>query len=251
MLDHLSYSSISMYLSCPESWRRKYIAQEKTFGTPELQLGSAVHNCIEDMLSTGNFTPGVLWPTAWERALAKGQIFWGADRPEEFFNEGLRLVTARSILSELEKIVIGRDEAGPKIERKIELHVPGVPIPVVGYIDIQTADGVPGDFKTSSKSWTADRAANEMQSLFYLAGLNQAGKTVASWNFRHYIMVKNKEPKWQMFEHKHTPGQLMFLFQMIQRVWRGIEQEVFVLNPTSWKCNPQYCDFWANCRGKN
>jgi hypothetical protein len=132
----------------------------------------------------------------------------------------------------------------------VELHVPGVPIPIIGYIDVVTADGVPGDFKTAARSWTQDQAQNELQSLFYLAALNQAGIATPGWMFRHYTIIKTKTPKFEAFEHCHKPGELMFLFDLIQRVWTGIERGVFALNPTGWKCSPSYCDFYSKCRGK-
>jgi hypothetical protein len=62
--------------------------------------------------------------------------------------------------------------------------------------------------------------------------------------------VKTKEPKVQVLENVHKPAELFFLFRVVAEVWRGIEREVFPLNPGSWKCGPVFCDFWAGCRGK-
>jgi len=137
-----------------------------------------------------------------------------------------------------------------EIERKVELRVPGVPIPVIGYIDIIADDGVPGDFKTSAKSWTNGKAADELQPLFYLAALNQAGTTVKDGKFRHYVIVKTKTPKMDVFENTHNMKEIFFLFDLIGRVWDAIEKESFPLNPTSWKCSASYCDFWSSCRGR-
>ena len=248
-LEHLSYSSISTYLACGESWRRKYLAKEPTYATPALAFGSAFHGTVERML-VSCAKASDLWTEEWRKATAGKEIAWGADTPEQHCNEGLRILSNDQVLTGLSVIKPLIDEAGPAIERRIELRVPGVPIPIIGFIDLITADGVPGDFKTSSRSWTQEQAQNELQSLFYLAALNQAGKPTPGWKFRHYTIVKTKTPKFEMFEHAHKPGELMFLFDLIQRVWQGIERGVFQLNPGSWKCDPRWCDFYAKCRGR-
>lgn len=249
MLEHLSYSSISLYLSCARSWRFKYIEGVPTYSTPELAFGSAIHGAIEGYLSQAERTkqPVDFWSASWSKATEGVQnIFWGADTPEHHCNEGVRILTHTDVLTGISAIQLN----GLAVEEKVSLRVPGVPIPVIGYIDIQTADGVPGDIKTSSKSWSQERAESETQSLFYLASLNQANRTVPGWRFRHYVIVKTKTPQFQVYEHSHRPEEMFWLFSMIQNVYKGIEREVFPENPGSWRCSSRYCDFWSKCRGR-
>lgn len=252
MLDHLSYSSISNYLACGEAWRRKYVANEPTFTTPALLFGSAIHNTVEEYVQDKSKNLLDLWSGHWNNqvnseGLPRTDILWGVETAEQHYNEGVRILSNEQVLYNLNTLT-PLPENG--IERKVELRVPGVPVPVIGYIDIITSDGIPGDFKTSSKSWSSDRAAGEMQPLFYLAALNQAGVKVPEWRFRHFTIVKTKTPKFETFDTMHNPGELFFLFQMIQRVWQAINASVYPINPTGWKCSQQYCDFWANCRGR-
>lgn len=251
-IEHLSYSSISSYLACARNWAYKYVEKEPTYSTADLTIGTAVHGTVEAYLNADTRQPmHHYFDGAWASALERGEIFWGTDSKESAYNEGLNLVSHSAIQTGINGLQVARfDDGRARIEEKVELRVPGVPLPIVGYIDIQTADQVPGDFKTSARSWTQDRAQNETQSLFYLAALNQAGRTVPNWKFRHYVIVKTKTPQWQTFEHTHKPGEVFWLFQMIQQVWKGIEAGVFPMNPGSWKCSPSYCDFWAKCRGR-
>lgn len=253
MIEHLSYSSISSYLACARNWAFKYVEHQPTFGSPDLTIGTAVHGTIEGYLRQTTLENSMtdFYKSAWDEAILRGEVFWGNETPESAHNEGLALIAHKAIVDGVNGLKVARDaDNRAMIEEKVELHVPGVPVPIVGYIDIQTADGVPGDFKTSARSWTQDRAQNETQSLFYLAALNQAGRTVPEWKFRHYVIVKTKTPQWQVFEHVHKPGEIFWLFGMIANVWKGIEAEVFPENPTGWKCSPAYCDFWQKCRGK-
>lgn len=243
-LDHLSYSSIAAYLACPEAWRRKYIAKEPTVSTPALVFGSAMHATVEQFVQTGGDVLSI-WGEKWTGQVEKEtNVLWGMESSEQHYNEGVRMLSDPDILSGISTI------KAKEIERKVELRVPGVKPVVIGYIDIISTDGIPGDFKTSAKSWSNGRAADELQPLFYLAALNQAGMNVKDGRFKHYVFVKTKKPKFEVYDNTHNMKEIFFLFELIKRVWEAIEKESFPLNPTGWKCSPAYCDFWAQCRGK-
>lgn len=253
-LDHLSYSSISSFLSCGQAWKYHYLDKLPTSTSPELIFGTAFHGTVETFVQEGSKGDLLtLWQQKWQEAIntSRSDISWEKGTPEEYCNQGVRMFNHPDIQQGILSIKAGQDETGPMIERKVELHVPGVPVPVIGYIDIITADGVPGDFKTSAKSWSADKALDETQPLFYLAALNQLGIHVPNLRFRHFVFVKTKTPQFQMLEHTHTRGQMLWLFSMIRKVWESIDHGCFPMNPTGWKCNPQYCDYWSICRGKN
>jgi hypothetical protein len=248
MIEHLSYSSISMYLDCPEAWRRKYIAGESTKKTSALAFGSAFHGAVERIVQ-GEVDLTEIWSEEFNKAFGEGVTLENDELPEQHYNEGIRLLNNPEINRTIASIRPKRDCAGAMIERKVELHVPGVPVPVIGFIDVILEDGTSADIKTSSRSWTQDQATNSLQTLFYLAALNQAGFEV-NWQFKHFVFVKTKTPQVQVMEHSHKHGELFFLFEIIRRVWQGIEGKYFPLNPTTWRCSERWCDFYANCRGR-
>jgi len=256
-IEHLSYSSIQLFLTCPAAWRFRYVEKVPTMTSPALVFGSAWHDTVEAYTAARALGQeadlAALWQTHWHQTLEnqKAPVEWGAGTPEEHFNEGLRLLSAPEVTAALDEIRPKVDkESGPIIEKRVELHVPGVPVPVIGYIDIITEDGVPGDFKTSARAWNAHKAAGELQPVFYLAALNQAGIPTPGMKFRHYVVTKTKKPQFQVLETTHKPEALLFLYQMIAKVWKAIEAEAFPENPTTWKCQPQYCEFWEVCRGR-
>lgn len=251
-LDHLSYSSISAFQSCGMYWKLKYIDKVPAGTSPALLLGSATHGAIESYLINGKTGDLVTeFRSAWGVQMERNQqVAWGMDSPEEVANDGIRILSHPDVVAGINAIISGVDDVGIKIERKIELRVPGVPMPLVGYIDIITNDSVPGDFKTSGTKWTPDKAVNEIQPLVYLAALNQLDPKSTQWSFRHYVFVKTKTPQFQMIEHTHNPAQLMWLFKMIKHAWDAIDAGAFVENPGSWKCSSVYCEYWNQCRGK-
>ena len=248
-IDHLSYSSISSYLMCAAAWKFHYIDKIQTPTPTALVFGSAFHNAIEGWLGGKEGSLTDAWSKEWQKQTEGRDIDWGTKSQEELFNKGIDMFTNEKILEELQNTFFVHTEM-PIIETKVSLSIPEVPVPVIGYIDIITGDKVPGDFKTSSRSWSTDKALDETQPLFYLAAMNQMGFPVEDWRFRHYVFVKTKTPKFQVFEHVHNPGQILWLFGMIQKVWKGIEAGVFPPNPTVWKCNPRFCEYWSICRGR-
>lgn len=248
-IKHLSYSSVSSYLMCAAAWKFRYIDKIQMPKSTALVFGSAFHDTIEAWLGGKAESLTEAWREQWQKHTEGQDINWGTDIPEELFNKGIEMLTHPDILNEMQATFFTQTEM-PVIETKIELSVPGVPIPLIGYIDIITSDRVPGDFKTSSRSWTIDQALSETQPLFYLAAMNQIGYPVPDWRFRHYVFVKTKTPKFQVFEHVYNPGQILWLFGMIQKVWKGIEAGVFPENPGTWKCSYKWCEYWHICRGK-
>jgi len=247
MIEHLSYSSISSYLACGQAWKYHYLDKVPTPTSPELVFGSAFHGTIETFIGSGHQGNLVdLWQENWVKQLETNpEITWEKDTPEDYCNLGVKMFADENIQRGILSIKSDR------IETKVELRVPDVPVPVVGYIDVITEDGIPGDFKTSRFAWNNDRALGETQPLFYLAAMNQLGIHTHNYHFRHFVFVKTKTPQFQAIEHVYNAGQLFWLFGMIRRVWQAIEAGCFPLNPTSWKCSPQFCDYWSMCRGKH
>ena len=252
-IEHLSYSSVSSFLTCGKAWKYRYVDKVQAAPSPTLLIGSAVHDTVEEIVRCR--TLGIEEPdpaefcaqTAAER-LEKEPAINNTPEAENVKSEAVRVATAPLILSAIRLLRAKVDDAGPMIERKVTLEIPEIDVPVIGYIDIILSDGTPADFKTASKAWTQEKAEAELQPVFYLAAMGQCGMPV-NWNFKHLVMVKNKVPKFQTFEHHHKPDELFRLVGKIQSVWRSIDSGNFLpAAPGSWKCSPKYCDYWKLCQ---
>lgn len=253
-IEHLSYSSISSYLTCGKAWKYRYIDKVQTPSSLTLVTGSAVHDTVEEMIrcrSLGIEEPDIaeFAASAFTGRLEHENLDRNTPEAESAKNEALRLVCDDDICKGLSGIFAKVDEAGAMIERKVTLEVPEVDVPIIGYIDIILSSGTPADFKTSSKSWTQERAEAELQPVFYLGAMGQCGMPV-NWDFCHLVMVKTKKPKFQMLRHHHEPAEVFKLFRQIQDVWQSMNAGIFMpAAPGSWKCSPKWCDYWAMCQG--
>lgn len=254
-LQHLSYSSISTYQLCARSWAYRYVEKVPVRKGAALAFGSAFHGTVEAVIRNHNTALSApiqeIWAQQWQAQTAEADIDWSGDLPEELFNVGARMLAHKDTAALLGSIAPLLDGADPVIEKRIELRVPGVPVPIIGYIDVITADGVPCDFKTSARAWTADKQEAELQPLFYLAALAQAGYTLNPQRaFRHYVFVKTKTPQVQTLQSTYTPAALFWLLGLIREVWKGIAAEAYPPNPGSWKCSQRWCEYWHLCRGR-
>ncbi len=271
-LKHLSYSSISTYLNCPAMWKFRYIDKLPTFGNPNLFFGSVWHKAIEHYIQQSERGTGSLldlFHRYWDIQLEKEgeRMNWkdpytGKSVEESTHEMGENWISGNvkfegdcpnmaTFLDTLQPKKKKGDEEKPyHVEDFIKLHVPGVPMPIIGYTDMITKDDIPVDFKTSGKSWSEKRATEEVQPLFYLAALSQAGIRVPGRQFRHIVFVKTKTPKVQVFTTSHHLAELLWLYRIIEGVWQAIEAEAFPVNPTTWLCSKNYCDYWLSCRGK-
>ena len=243
-LTHLSYSSISTWLMCPRSWRYRYVDKVPAPKSPALVFGSAFHDAVEAHVRDQDDTPlAARWSQCWAAQLERdGEVSWDKE-PTHYEDLGAAMLSAPDVVA-----LVGALTA-LKIEEKITLNVPGVPVPIIGYIDMIETDGVPADFKTSARSWSQKKADDEMQATFYLAALNQSGHKAAG-QFRYYVFVKNaRKPQVQIWETHRTARDMFWLFGLIGDVWHSIERGAFPPNPTTWKCSPKWCEYWDGCRG--
>ena len=248
-INHLSYSSISLYQRCPRKWKFRYIEKVPTKASEALAFGGAIHNTIEDYLRSGGDLLAI-WESRWVEKSRDEEVDFDAQTDQALFQQGLEMLQSEEILAGLNTIRPAMADDQPLIEKKVTLAVDDVPLPVIGYVDIITADQLPGDFKTSQNRWSESKAGQEIQPLFYLAALEQEGHALPEWSFNHYVLTKGKY-QFQNLRSTFQPQQKDWLFEMIRNVWRGIEAGVFFENPTSdWACSEKFCEYWAFCRGK-
>jgi hypothetical protein len=255
-LSHLSYSSINTWQLCPRSWAYRYVERIQAKRSAALVFGSAFHTTLESYIRArcdGLTEEAVsIWSRVWQAEMKTAvDIDWDTDTPEQLSNDGVRMFghkDTQMLLHNLQPLI----EAGePVIERKVELRVPGVPLPIIGYIDMVQSDHVPCDFKTAARAWTLDKLDGELQPLFYLAALSQGNyKPCTSYRFRHYVFVKTKTPQVQTLESLHSAAELLWLLDLIRSVWVAIQAGAFPCNTSSWKCSAKWCEYWSLCRGR-
>lgn len=254
---HLSYSSLSLYMDCARKWKYKYVDLLPEPSSSALAFGSALHLTLAEIarLQTSGrpaFAVENIIDEVWQASFKK--VFDNLEELEEGeTRQGLAELGMETFedpdvlefLNSMNTMVIGNE---PQIEKRVTFYVPGVPLPILGYIDRIGADAVPYDYKTAGRSWNLQQAEEELQTLFYLAALRSL-EYPHNMTFRHVIFPKKGPNKIQVLEHRHTEAELDWLYDAIRDAWKGIKAEVYSPNPSGNYCSPK-CGYWNICRGK-
>ncbi len=159
----LSHSSISMYRTCPQRWKFRYIDKVPEKPRSQFSFGKSVHTALEFLFEK----VGQPWPSL-EEVLAHYQLKWlrdGYESPVQekwFFQEGDRIV--RGFYAKHQKDA----KNALQVEYKFTVDIEGVP--VLGYVD--RIDKMPSgglaivDYKTG-KAFDKSRVRVDPQMTLY------------------------------------------------------------------------------------
>lgn len=138
------------------------------------------------------------------------------------------------------------------IEEAFSFTIPGLPIPIIGVIDLIEEDEsetiIITDWKTSGKAYSVDEVDNNMQLTIYQMASKANGYVDREILLKFDCLIKTKTPKFESYWTTRSEDDERRVTKKILQVWEGINREVFVPNDTSWKCkNCAYknaCDEW-------
>ena len=271
-VDHLSSSAIGLYADCGRAWQGRYQQKLPEPTTPALVIGNVFDETVEAVLRarlTGHAAdPVAVWDELWHSLVVADQrrfrrvdrktgevkyldIDWQGEIPEKVENEGRRLAAFEGTKTTLEQLLPLVEPGGmAALQRRVSLRVPGVPVPIIGYVDLITGAYQVIDIKTAARPWPQGKARKELQPKVYLAALQQERFPLRSLTFTHLVWVKGKEPRIQAIETKFTPAELFAAVEAVSMAWRGITAGVYVPNPGSWRCG-EGCAVWraGQCLG--
>lgn len=138
-MDYISYSQYKTYTSCPRSWYLSKIRKAEEKQTWYIPVGTAVHNMIEDHLSSGlevKSAAGYFYPLIEKQLLIEPDMGkWLAGGPKAdptTEDKALQLVKDcyERALQELDEIDVWA------VEHDASGRLPGLSVPVRGFIDI-------------------------------------------------------------------------------------------------------------------
>ncbi len=180
--DHLSASQLGM--TCAEAYRRRYVLGEKTPPGAALIWGRSDHaahevNFVQKIESGEDLEVGDVQEAFAEAfdTFSDDDVDWGDDKPGDLKDAGVSLVSLyhRQVSPTLQPLAV---------EQEFSLDVPGVPVPVVGRVDLRLADHVRE--RKTAKSKPSGIARHRLQGMIYEAALGLP----IEWDYS----VKTKTP---------------------------------------------------------
>lgn len=264
---HLSPSSVSLLSDCSRLWEGKYKRGKTEARGDGLILGSAFDATAEWFLRrrhagawpTGE-AAGLRFAAAWEAELARPEpIDWGTRGERSAFEDGLNLATSPATLAAWRGITCAPhpdNPAEPALQVQVQLAVPGVSVPVIGFIDCLALEPMPGgsllriiDFKTARRAWPRGKERKELQARIYAAALWQGGEPFSRLRTAYWVFLPGMTPEGcrvQKLDPLLTERDVLMTMESLRKSWRQIEAGVFTQNPHSWRCNDR-CPLWEDC----
>lgn len=148
-VDHLSASSISRFLRCPESWRRRYLLSERERSTGSQVIGTACHaaqetnyrqkmESHEDMpVSDVEDAYAAAFDAAVDDRGGASEVVWDANPRGASKDLGAGMVRPYRLLA-------APSVQPTAVEESFRFQVPGAPVPIIGRVDLEGRIVVPG-----------------------------------------------------------------------------------------------------------
>lgn len=274
-LPHLSHSSYSKFLLCPEDWRRHYLLGQRSPATGSMFLGGSVDDALtvyyRRIIDTGDRLTldqlQDLYRDLWRERLAteeaKRGIRWEPDLDRDTaFGMGLDVLelTYAELLPR-----IGHPVA---VQRRLEYRLtPDLEWTVLCYLDVETVspdapEAAPRivDYKVKGSTVSQAQADADPQPSLYLAGRWLEANPAPEFAFAQIAKPgKRRKTMTAMYvATERTPGQLRGMLARIARAASqiavcyerfGPDQPWSFADPTHWKCSPRFCEWHAGCPG--
>ncbi len=235
---HLSYSRLSRFETCPLSYRLHYIEKKQAEPGLPLRFGKTIHAVLERLIKevVDDERTG---PLSEERAIELYREAWGAEQLTgmDVFAEGLAIL--RRFIAE-QGVVDHRDVLA--VEK--EFRLPVGPFEVLGFIDRvdwlddETVEVI--DYKTNHQLFTRDEVDTSLQMSLYEVAVRRlwpwAKKVkLTFWMLRHGVRQ----------ETTRTEEQLADALAYVETL--GRQTETATEYPARLNTNCSYCDHRKQC----
>ncbi|MBQ4133043.1 MAG: PD-(D/E)XK nuclease family protein [Desulfovibrionaceae bacterium] len=251
MIDHISPSMLGLFCRCQEAFYRRYINDEKMPPGISACIGTAMHKGAEvnhlQKIESGSDLPlsdiqdaardgyenaiadGVFIPAGEESGAAKN-LAAGADTAV-----ALAAAYAKSIAPHIPPVAV---------EEKLQAEVPGLPVPLLGIIDVLCSDNSCPDLKSSVRKWPAGKVESSLQPQIYHHLLAENRGINASMSFE----VITHKGEHQSIPVKVQAEDILPVITRAQGLLQAVKSGVFLpAEPGHWMCGPKWCGYFWSC----
>lgn len=175
-IGHLSASSLGMFRRCPRQWQQRYLKGRKEPPGEALVIGNFFHETLnwnygqkivshEDrpLSEVIEFLQDAAVPRVVDAAGGVGEIRWDTSDPDKGLDaarsDSQRITTAyhSQILPRMQPVAT---------EQRLEWHIDGMPVPLIGFLDTITAHSVV-DTKTGKQAVSKLKPSWQLQADIY------------------------------------------------------------------------------------
>ena len=253
VFDHLSFSAISLFQSCPLRFFFRYF-----LGLPEetisasLVLGASLHQAVQyhfEQLLAGQPPPDLdtllavfqdHWQTYESQAIQYGKTE-NRDTLGRLADRMLRTFL-RSEFAQPQGVILGVEE-----ELRAAI-IPGCP-DLLARVDlvIETEDAQQVlDFKTARSTWSADKVEEAAPQLLLYSDLAKTLTDGKPLRLSFAVLTKTQSPVLSLHDVPMDPKQVERTKRTVERVWKAIQSRHFYPVPSPLQCPT--CPYRQPCR---
>jgi len=254
--DHLSPSSIAK-AGCPEAWRRRYLLGQRERSSSNMVIGVSVHGYAElnyaQKIHSGEDVPLTtaleLAAVAFDEKVEKDEeelgVDWGDTTPGEAKDLAVKLADAYHRFAAPQVTPVAAEE-------NLEAQLAGVPVVIVGRVDIRT-DMAVVDIKTTKAKTARPKGEWRLKGMVYaaLTGLGVEWHNVSKAKTPGVYTPENEPGLWMPptpallgVAHRRVIALVETLIDLHDR-YGPDEPWPTTATEHDWKCN--YCGFRPNC----
>lgn len=254
-VDHLSHSSVQMYLRCPEKWRRRYIEAEYEPTGPAALIGKSVGNGIsagyvEKMAENSDFGQVMLDTVSdvVDQVARDEDVAWQDSSPAEVKDSAIKCVGVY-----YDRVALQFEPE--TVEEGFEIKYPETDWNVTGFIDLTgVAPGLAADIHDVKTVGKADNSIDvNPQATLYIASRYVRDGSLPGFAW-HQIRrpLKTKPAEVRLMTTERTVVQVDNYLARIAQVAREIEWRVETGNwqgavPGEWWCSEKFCGYFPTC----
>lgn len=250
--DHLSYSQINCYTSCPLKYRFRYVDRlEPEFTTSALLFGSAMHAGIEAYLQSALECDALrldqlldIYRDEWKTSNLPIR-YPSRESEDALLNKASELfalfVDQHDLSSE---IIAVEEEFTLDLNELTGDHSCKLP-PFTGFMDAIIKNGSTTliDYKTSSRKPNGD--VNSLQLVAYSLGAATLGYDPNDLAYRYEYLVKTAKLEFVPYPVRINDDDRRRFLKFVTRIWKAIETSIFYPNP-SYLCSS--CGYQSHCK---
>jgi putative RecB family exonuclease len=252
-MPHLSASSILSYCDCSLAYKFGRIDRlPMEFKPVAMEFGTCIHRVLEQYYSAKMIGEKLLlkdiheiYDSTWKGIAKDNDAIKYADGSD--FK--ILLMYGKDLLTAWYNKLPDDNFTILAIEEAFSFTLPGIPIPIIGAMDLVEADDdgtiIITDFKTSGRAYSKDEVDQNQQLTMYQIALKSNGYADREILLRFDTLVKTKTPKFEQYWTTRSEIDERRLIKKAAQVWEGITKGVFVANDTSWKCKG--CSYKSAC----
>lgn len=270
-MTNLSVSKIEKFLLCPKNFEMSYVHKIPQPNAWKPFAGTVVHQILENGMRL--FCKKGAYPswqdmddqyeTVWEEKRKESEekpwfIGWQDDPKDPLetlkpdYRKLIRLAR-EEVLPTINPYLI---DGEPVIEHRIDLEIRtkvGL-CPIIGYADLLDVSGVLMDWKT-----TQFNEKGELSKRAQGAWLQFAAYSLWAWPLvgeeelrceKIFLIRGAGDPTVQRVPFKIGPRHREYFVKVAAQVWETIHYGIFIANPETWLCKPDFCPYWAGCMGE-